>query len=161
MRVRQCLAAVFILLAGLFLWNMSQRPWWHMFLPRTGESLYIYQPILLFVLPLFAIGSYLLRFPDRLWQGRRAPFYAYSAGLLAISLLLFAILNARVTVLSPPHPTAMLPAPDLAHSEVLDPDVGRLVMVTLNVAVLICALPLWLIFLLAWIRTRSTTRTRR
>jgi hypothetical protein len=154
MRVRQCLATMFIVLAGLFVWNMSQRPWWNMFLPPAGENIYIYKPVLLFVLPLFVVGCYLLRFPDRLWQGRWVPFYTYSAGLLGICLILFALLNSRVMLFSPPQLGVMLPPPDRVRGEVLDPDAGRLVMATVYLAVLIFGLPMWLIFLLAWIRAR-------
>src|SRR5215213_6213252 len=110
--------SLFILLAGLFLWNMYQTPWWHLFLPRTGERVFIYGPLVLFVLPLLAIGCYMLRFPDRLWQGRPLPFFIYSVTLLCICALLFFMVTSRVTVFSSPERDASLPSALAAGREV-------------------------------------------
>jgi hypothetical protein len=102
----------------------------------------IWSMIILFPIPLIAIGALLWRQPYRLWNSAALPYYLYivfctlSSGLMLITLGIEKRAPVSVNV-----PLSAIPAPDIDWHTISEQ------LLFWNIRIWILCVPLWLVFL--------------
>jgi hypothetical protein len=148
MRLRQGIAVLLILLGGIFIWRTNER--WT--LPILAPDLvphFFWPPIIVFGIPLIVVGSYLLGFPYRLWQGRARPFFIYTVVLIGMSCLLILMQDNPTRSFEPDGITYVLEAPDGKPFVIKDPYYDQLNGGLMFIVSVVLGLPMWVVFLLA------------
>jgi hypothetical protein len=153
MRFRQSISVLLILLGVLFIWRTYQR-WTLPILAPYLVPQFFWPPIIAFGIPLILVGSYLVCFPYRLWQGRARPFFVYTIVLVGMSCLLVFMQASPPRIVGLDGVTNVLEASDGQPFVITDPYYDQLNGGFMRVATLVLGLPMWVVFLLAKRRDR-------